>query len=60
MLDFVPLSIEDSPRFGWRGYMVDSSRHFIPTAQLLSMLDGMYATSTVIQRHGPDHLGVWF
>lgn len=33
--------IEDKPRFQWRGLHVDSSRHFLPVANLLRVLDGM-------------------
>ncbi|MGH9501627.1 MAG: beta-N-acetylhexosaminidase [Terriglobales bacterium] len=37
------LSIEDSPRFPWRGLMIDSGRHFIPLDVLKRNLDGMAA-----------------
>ncbi|HVT13726.1 MAG TPA: beta-N-acetylhexosaminidase [Fimbriimonadaceae bacterium] len=33
--------IEDSPRFGWRGAMVDSSRHFMPKEFILKFIDLM-------------------
>lgn len=33
--------IEDSPRFVWRGLMLDTGRHFLPTAAILRTLDGM-------------------
>ena len=35
------MHIEDAPRFGWRGLMLDSARHFIPVADLKVMLDQM-------------------
>jgi hexosaminidase len=36
-------SIEDSPRFPWRGLMIDVGRHFIPLDVLKRNLDGMAA-----------------
>ena len=36
-------SIEDSPRFPWRGLMIDVGRHFIPMDVLKRNLDGMAA-----------------
>ena len=38
-----PLKIADKPRFGWRGMMVDSSRHFLPVPLLLKMIDALAA-----------------
>lgn len=35
------LRIEDAPRFGWRGYMLDSARHFHSVADIKRMLDAM-------------------
>lgn len=43
VLDFVPLHITDAPRFGWRGHMLDTSRHFVPVEEILTLLDGLYA-----------------
>ena len=37
------VSIEDSPRFSWRGLMIDAGRHFIPLDVLKRNLDGMAA-----------------
>ena len=37
------LDIADAPRFGWRGYMLDESRHFSGKAAVLRLLDGMAA-----------------
>jgi hexosaminidase len=37
------VSIEDQPRFPWRGLMIDVSRHFIPLDVLKRNLDGMEA-----------------
>ena len=39
---FVPaVSITDTPRFRWRGLMVDVGRHFMPVEQVKKTLDGM-------------------
>ena len=35
------LTITDSPRFSWRGFMLDSSRHFQPKEDILKWLDYM-------------------
>jgi hexosaminidase len=37
------VSIQDHPRFAWRGLMIDVSRHFIPLDVLKRNLDGMEA-----------------
>ena len=37
------VTIQDSPRFRWRGLMVDCGRHFEPVAVLERTLDGMAA-----------------
>ncbi|MFD7867213.1 beta-N-acetylhexosaminidase [Streptomyces sp. NPDC057682] len=36
-------TIEDRPRFGWRGLMLDVARHFMPKADVLRYLDLMAA-----------------
>ena len=43
MLDVLPLTIVDGPAFAWRGYMVDTSRHFIPIDELLRGIDAAAA-----------------
>ncbi|KRG68382.1 family 20 glycosylhydrolase [Pseudoxanthomonas dokdonensis] len=35
------LHIEDSPRFGWRGFMLDSARHFWTVDQVKQVIDSM-------------------
>lgn len=37
------VSIQDQPRFSWRGLMIDSGRHFMPITVLERNLDGMEA-----------------
>jgi len=38
------LSMEDAPRFAWRGLMLDVSRHWMPKEVVLRLLDDMAAT----------------
>jgi hexosaminidase len=43
---FAPFSvpctrIADAPRFRWRGVMLDSARHFMPTASVIKLIDLM-------------------
>lgn len=33
------VSIEDFPRFSWRGCMLDSARHFIPKQEVIKLID---------------------
>ena len=40
---FPAVSIEDKPRFPWRGLMIDSARHFQPMEVLKRNIDGMAA-----------------
>ncbi|MFD0893430.1 beta-N-acetylhexosaminidase [Luteolibacter ambystomatis] len=35
------VSIEDTPRYGWRGYMLDEARHFSGEAAVKRLLDAM-------------------
>ena len=35
------MEIEDAPRFGWRGLMLDVSRHFFPVEEIKRVLDQM-------------------
>src|ERR1700680_4812096 len=41
--DVPVISIQDNPRFPWRGLMIDVGRHFIPLDVLKRNLDGMAA-----------------
>ena len=35
------IRIDDTPRFAWRGYMLDSARHFESVVQIEALLDAM-------------------
>ncbi|HUY82868.1 MAG TPA: family 20 glycosylhydrolase [Acidobacteriaceae bacterium] len=56
---FVPsVSIQDSPRFRWRGLMIDCSRHFEPISVIKRTLDGMAAVKlNVFHWHLSDDQG---
>lgn len=50
--------IDDSPRFRWRGLMIDVSRHFIPLDQIERNVDGMAAVKlNVLHLHLSDDQG---
>ena len=52
------LTIKDQPRFGWRGLLIDSSRHFTPIEVLKRNLDGMEAVKmNVFHWHISDNQG---
>jgi hexosaminidase len=52
------VAIDDSPRFPWRGLMIDSGRHFIPVAVIERNLDGMEAVKlNVFHWHLSDDQG---
>ena len=50
--------IEDSPKFPWRGYMLDTSRHFFGTDVIKRALDAMaYHKLNVFHWHLVDRIG---
>jgi hexosaminidase len=52
------VTIDDEPRFPWRGLMIDSGRHFIPLPVILRNLDGMEAVKmNVFHWHLSDDQG---
>jgi hexosaminidase len=52
------VTIEDKPRFAWRGLLVDVGRHFIPLEVLKRNLDGMAAVKiNVLHWHLYDNEG---
>jgi hexosaminidase len=52
------LHIADSPRFPWRGLMLDSGRHFLSVATVLRTIDGMAAVKlNVLHLHLSENQG---
>ena len=52
------VTIQDRPRFPWRGLMIDSARHFIPLDIIRRNLDGMEAVKmNVFHWHLTDNQG---
>ena len=52
------VSIQDVPRFPWRGLMIDASRHFMPMDVIERNLDGMEAVKlNVLHWHLSDDQG---
>ncbi|WP_052713021.1 family 20 glycosylhydrolase [Pseudoalteromonas rubra] len=57
-LELALLQIEDSPRFPWRGLLLDSVRHFISVAAIKRQLRGMAAAKlNVFHWHLTDDQG---
>ena len=52
------LRIEDAPRFGWRGLLLDPARHFLPIETLLKVVEGMWLLKlNVLHLHLSDDQG---
>jgi len=52
------VTIDDKPRFPWRGLMIDVGRHFMPLPVILRNLDGMEAVKlNVMHWHLSDDQG---
>ena len=50
--------IKDSPRFPWRGLLIDVSRHFMPVELIKRNIDGMAAVKlNVLHLHLSDDQG---
>ncbi|MGO4819113.1 beta-N-acetylhexosaminidase [Flavobacterium sp. W22_SRS_FP1] len=55
---FPSVNIEDSPRFTWRGLMIDAARHFQPVDVIMRNLDAMAAMKmNVFHWHLADDQG---
>jgi len=56
---FLPaVSIQDQPRFPWRGLMIDVARHFMPVEVIKRNIDGMAAVKmNVLHLHLSDDQG---
>ncbi len=55
---FPAVSIEDSPRFPWRGLLIDTVRHFMPVEVLKRNIDAMAAVKmNVLHLHLSDDQG---
>ena len=52
------MDVDDSPRFPWRGLMIDAGRHFIPSAIIKQNLDAMEAVKlNVLHWHVSEDQG---
>jgi hexosaminidase len=55
---FPAVTIEDAPRFPWRGLLIDACRHFMPVDMVKRNLDGMAAVKmNVLHWHLSENQG---
>jgi hexosaminidase len=55
---FPTVTVDDHPRFAWRGMLIDASRHFMPVEVIHRNLDGMAAVKmNVLHWHLSDDQG---
>ncbi|KAL4460248.1 hypothetical protein ABPG72_016695, partial [Tetrahymena utriculariae] len=51
----IPISIQDSPNYPYRGLMIDTARHFLSVNTILKTIDSMqYNKLNVLHRHITD------
>ncbi|EFA78559.1 hypothetical protein PPL_09211 [Heterostelium album PN500] len=54
-IPFVPIYIDDFPRFPWRGLQIDTGRHFIPTSFLMHIIESCaYSKLNTLHWHVSD------
>ena len=57
VLPSCPLTVQDSPRYPWRGLLLDTANHFLPVSQLLTFLDAMASVKMNVLHWWALHVG---
>jgi hypothetical protein len=56
-ISYAPVLVADAPRFPYRGLLIDSSRHFLPLAQVLHTIDALaYSKLNLLHWHLVDSI----